>query len=122
MSGIQLHKIEVPTFDGNLLNWWFFWEQFESTIHSKTQLTDSDKLTYLRDALKDGPARHVVSGLMQTLENYMEAIRCLQERYDRLRILHQAHVPKIQEATPLKMAVDKSYADSTTSCDNIRER
>ena len=102
MSGIQLPKIEVPTFDGNLLNWRYFWEQFENTIHNKTQLTDSDKLTYLRDALKDGPARHVVSGLTQTAENYMEAIRCLQERYDRPRILHQAHVRKIQEATPLK--------------------
>ena len=37
MSGIQLPKIEVPTFDGNLLNWRFFWERFESTIHNKTQ-------------------------------------------------------------------------------------
>ena len=34
MLGIQLPKIEVPTFDGNLLNWQIFWEQFESTIHS----------------------------------------------------------------------------------------
>ena len=73
MSGVLLPKIEVPTFDGNLLNWRFFWEQFESTIHSKTQLTDSDKLTYLREALKDGPARHAVSGLTQTSESYMEA-------------------------------------------------
>ena len=102
MSGIQLPRIEVPTFDGNILSWRIFWEQFDSTIHSKTHLTDSDKLTYLRDALKDGPARHVVSGLMQTSESYIEAVRCLQERYDRPRILHQAHVRKIQEAIPLK--------------------
>ena len=32
----------------------------------------------------------------------MEAIRYLQESYDRPPILHQAHVLKIQEATPLK--------------------
>ena len=100
MSGVQLPRIEVPTFDGNILNWRIFWEQFESTVHSKTQLSDSDKLTYLRDALKDSPARYVVSGLTQTADNYMEAIKCLQERYDRPRILHQAHVRKIQEATP----------------------
>ena len=102
MSGIQLPKIEVPTFDGDLLNWRYFWEQFENTIHNKTQLTDIDKLTYLRDALKDSPARYVVSGLTQTAESYGEAIKCLQERYDRPRVLHQAHVRKIQEATPLK--------------------
>ena len=72
----------MPTFDGNLLNWRMFWEQFESTVHSKTQLTDSDKLAYVREALKDGPARYVVSGLTQTSESYVEAIKCLQERYD----------------------------------------
>ena len=102
MSGIQLPKIEVPTFDGNILSWRIFSEEFNSTIHSKTHLTDTDKLTYLRGTLKDGPAHHVVSGLMQTSESYMEAIRYLQERYDRPCILHQAHVRKIQEATPLK--------------------
>ena len=54
MSGIQLPKIEVPTFDGNIhvLSWRIFWEQFDSTIHSKTLLTDSNKLTYLKDPLK----------------------------------------------------------------------
>ena len=57
MSGLQLPRIEVPTFDGNILNWRIFWEQFESTVHTKTQLSDSDKLTYVRDALKDSPAR-----------------------------------------------------------------
>ena len=63
---------------------------------------DSDKLTYLRDASKDGPTRQVVSGPTHTSENYMDAIRSLQERYDRPRILHQAHVRKIQETTRLK--------------------
>ena len=62
-SGVHLPKIEVRTFDGNLLNWWLFWEQFESTIHSTTQLTDSDK---------DGPASHVVAELTQTSESYMK--------------------------------------------------
>ena len=77
ISGVWLPWIEVPTFDGNILNWWTFWEQFKSTVHTKTQLTDSDKLTYLRDVLKDGPARYVVSGLTQTFESYGEAIKCL---------------------------------------------
>ena len=105
MSGILISKIKVPTFDGDLMIWRYFWDQFKNTIHNKTQLTDSDKLTYLRETLKDGLARHVVSGLTQTAKNYMEAIRCLQERYDRPSILHQAHVRKIQGATPLKRAV-----------------
>ena len=81
MSRIHLPRIDVPTFDGNLLNRRKFLEEFETTIHNKTQFTSSYKLTYLRKALKDGPARLVVSGLTMTLENYTEVTMCLQERY-----------------------------------------
>ena len=102
MSGIKLPRIKIPTFDGNILNWRIFWEQFDSAVHSKSHLSDSDKLTYLREALKSGPAKNVVVGLTQTSGNYNEAIRRLQKRYDRPRVLYQAHVRKIQEAFPLK--------------------
>ena len=74
---------------------------------------------YLREALKSEPAKNVVMGLTQTSENYNEALRCLQKRYDRPRVLHQAHVCKIQEAFPLKLAVVKNYVDYMTSCHSI---
>ena len=102
MSRIKLPRIEIPSFDGNILNWRLFWEQFESAIHSQSHLSNSDKLTYLREALKSGPAKSVVVGLTQTSDNYEEAIKCLKKCYDRPRVLHQAHVRKIQEAFPLK--------------------
>ena len=88
MSGLQLPRIEVRTFDCNILNWRTFWEQFKSSVHAKTQLSYSDKLTYLRDAFMYIPARYVISGLKQTAQTYGEAIKCLQEHYD----LHQAHI------------------------------
>ena len=90
--GVQLPRIEVPTFDGNILNWQIFWEQFDSAIHNKSQLNDSDKLTYLRDALKDGPARYVIEGLTQMADSYQEAVRCLKDRYNRPRLIHHEHV------------------------------
>ena len=46
-------------------------------------------------------------GLTQTSENYEEAIRCLQKRYDGSRVLYQAQVRKIQEAFPLKTGSDQ---------------
>ena len=101
-SSIRLPRMEIPAFDGNILNWQIFWEQFDSAIHSKPHLFDSDKLTFLRKALKDGTAKNVIVGLTQTSENYNEAIRCFQKCYDRPRVLHQAHVRKIQGAFPLK--------------------
>ena len=53
---LKLPKFSVPTFDGNIMNWSNFWDQFSVAIHDKTELSDTAKLAYLRDALKDGPA------------------------------------------------------------------
>ena len=44
MGGVNLPWIEVPTFDGIILNWWLFWQQFQATIHDKPCLGDVDKL------------------------------------------------------------------------------
>ena len=62
-SRLQLHKISIPTFDGKVLNWKSFWEQSDDTIHNKVGLNDTNKLTYLQDALKDNPGRFVIEGL-----------------------------------------------------------
>ena len=53
-SGIKLPKINVPTFDGNMLHWTSFWEQFKVSVHSKDRLSIAEKLAYLRHAVKDG--------------------------------------------------------------------
>ena len=56
-SGVKQPKMNVPTFNNNTLNWNTFSQQFNLAIHSKAQLDDTEKLAYLRDMLKDGPAR-----------------------------------------------------------------
>ena len=101
-EGIKLPKIDVPTFNGDIMNWRNFWEQYEVSIHSRTHLSDPEKLTYLRQSLKDSPARHVIEGLSGSGSDYEEAIRCLQNRYDKPRLLHQAHVRAILEAPIVK--------------------
>ena len=76
LSGVKLPKVSVPTSDGKVLNCKSFWEQFDATIHCKTRLNNTEKLIYLQEALKDGPARFVIQGLTRTSESYEEAIRC----------------------------------------------
>ena len=84
------------------MNWAAFWERFDALIHSRKEVDDAEKLTYLRQALKDGSAWHVIGGLSQTAKSYEEAIKCLHERYDRPRLIHQTHVRAIINAPPLK--------------------
>ena len=100
--GVKLPKIEVATFSGDLLNWKTFWEQFDISIHSRKDISDAEKLAYLRHALKDGSARSVIEGLSQSGDQYSEATESLTARYNRPRLIHQAHVRKICETPSLK--------------------
>ena len=43
---------------------------FDLRVAVSRQREEVDKLTYLRDALKDGPVRNIVKGLTQTADSY----------------------------------------------------
>lgn len=99
---IKLPKLNIPTFDGNILCWLTFWEQYRVAIHDRSDLSQAQKLVYLWQALKDGSAKNVIEGLSRSGEQYEEAVKCLQEQYDRPRLIHQAHVRRIVELPNLK--------------------
>ena len=101
-KGVRLPKFEVPTFDGNILNWTTFWEQFSISVHNRHNLSDSEKLVYLQHAVKAGSAKHAIEGLSKSGNCYAEAVECLQAHYDRPRLIHQTHVKMIIDAPSLK--------------------
>ena len=53
-SGMKLPKLDVPKFDGNIIHWRTFWEQFSVSVHGRDALSNAEKLTYLRHTLNDG--------------------------------------------------------------------
>ena len=91
--GVRLPKLEVSTFDGNILRWKSFWEQFSVSIHSRSNLADAEKLLYLQNAVKGGSARNAIEGLSRSGDYYGEAVECLQLRYNRPHLIHQAGYP-----------------------------
>ena len=93
--GVKLPKIDVPMFDGDILHWQTFWEQFSVAIHDRTDISDTEKLVYLCHSLKDGSAKSIIEGLSRSGEQYAEAIKSLKSRYSRPRLIHQTHVRKI---------------------------
>lgn len=101
-TGIKLPKLEVPTFDGNLIHWKQFWDQFATAVHSKTNLSSAEKIVYLQQALKDATAKSTIEGLAHSGDNYEEAVRCLKARYDRPRLIQRSHVQAIVDAPSLK--------------------
>ena len=101
-KGLKILKLEAPTFDGDILNWTRFWEQFTISIHEHSSLSDAEKFAYLQHSLKEGSAKGVIEGLAGTGEHYSKAIECLKARYDRPRLIHQSHVKMILETPSLK--------------------
>ncbi len=99
---VKLPKIDIPTFDGEMLHWQTFWEQFGIAVDEQPHISDTEKLVYLRHSLKDGSAKHVIEGLSHSGNQYKEAIDTLKARYDRPRIIHQTHVRKIYDVPSLK--------------------
>ena len=74
--GVQLPRLTIQPFDGNVTHWTSFWDSFDSAIHQNTGLNEVDKFNYLRSLLR-GSARDTISGLMLTEANYAEAITIL---------------------------------------------
>lgn len=101
-KGVKLPKLDVPVFNGNILNWTTFWEQFCISVHDRSTLSQAEKFVYLQQALSKGTAKSSIDGLAQSGENYSEAVACLKARYNRPRLIHKAHVKMILDAAPLK--------------------
>ena len=101
-KGLKLPKLEVPTFDGDVLHWKQFWEQFSISVHEHSHLSNAEKLVYLQQAIKSGSAKNAIEGLSRSGDHYLEAVDCLVFRYNRPRLIHRAHVQVIMDAPSLK--------------------
>ena len=103
-KGVRLPKLDVPLFDGKILHWRSFWEQFCVSVHDRPSLSDPEKLVYLQQSLKNGSAKSGIEGLSRSGEYYAEAIDCP-------RLIHQTHVRTILESPPLKEGSGKELHD-----------
>ncbi len=101
-TSLKLPKLDVPIFNGNLLNWRSFWEQFSISVHEKKELAEAEKLVYLKKAVSKGSAKHIIEGLPRSRECHSKAMESLCARYDRPRLIHQTHINTIVKHSPLK--------------------
>ena len=75
-----IEELQLPTFDGNILEWNTFHDAFCAAVHSDDNLYEIQKFQYLRANLK-GEAARTVDGLPLTNTNYNEALILLRKRY-----------------------------------------
>ena len=90
---VNLPKLQLPVFDGDVQQWQEFWDIFDSSVH-KQNLTKVSKFSYLKAVLK-GTAASAVSGIPVNNDNYDTAITLLQEKFGRKEIIIQSLYSKL---------------------------
>ncbi|KAL1447893.1 hypothetical protein WDU94_012401 [Cyamophila willieti] len=99
----HLPKINLKFFSGNLTDFQEFWDSFNCLIHSRHDLSNVQKLTYLKSVLAGKPAK-LLSSVRLTEDNYLVAIQILRKHYDVPEIV----VTKLyDEIIAMKPASDK---------------
>lgn len=93
-SHIQLPKIQIPKFDGDLLRWIAFRDTYKSLIHDNVRLSDIEKYHYLISAVS-GSAGAVVRTISLSNSNYEFAWKALNDRFDNPRLIMNSHLDKL---------------------------
>ena len=104
---IKRPTINLPTFDGNPMDYQTFIDSFTSSIDNDDDLSKIDKFTYLKGALR-GKAKNAIEGLRTTAENYDEAISLLKTRFGDKKFLISTFFKAILDLNPVTDCSDIS--------------
>jgi hypothetical protein len=77
---VRLPRLDVPHFDGNLLEWVTFRDMFISMVGNSTSLSPGQKLAHLKSVLNGEPLR-LINSLLICDANYLIAWDALSNRY-----------------------------------------
>ena len=77
----KLPVLELPTFDGNMLNWFDFWTTFETEIHDDHTMTNAQKFGYLKALLIGKDFNFIMKMVTNSDVNYETAVAALKSRY-----------------------------------------
>ena len=90
----SLPRIKIPLFDGSPLYWVEFIIKFKDIVHSRSFLSDPQKLTYLHQHLI-GEAKRVVQGLANDQRGYVFSLKRLKFIFGQRPRIPQAHLSKV---------------------------
>ena len=118
LSGLKINlpKLQLPTFDGNIKNWQEFWDAFKSSIDEQTNLSDVSKFSYLKGILR-GSALSAITGIPITGDNYPLVVKLLKERFGNKEAIIESLYSKLQN---LRRA-GSGFSDIRRTCDEIEK-
>ena len=112
---IQLPKIALPQFHGNVMEWTQFWEQFKQAVHDNPDVTNPNKLAYLRYAIRDPETRNLLYCGSETDGYYDKIVAVLHSRFDQGHVIYTVHCRTLADLQLAK----STKADLTSLADTI---
>ena len=104
VTDVKLPKLNLPVFNGDVLQWQSFWDQFVAAVDS-TDLPDVSKFSYLRASL-EGEPKAAIQGLSLTSAHYASACKILKDRFGRKETIIFTHIQKLLNlSVPSKCSV-----------------
>ena len=90
LKTVELPKLQLKKYGGDPVNFIEFWDTFRSTIHENKVLSNVQKLTYLKETVKDKDLS-AISGLEVSDANYAVALTILDDRFGNKQSQVDAH-------------------------------
>ena len=91
----MLPELEIPTFDGDRLQWAEFWNLFQITVVQNTPLSDIEKFCHLKSILT-GEAKDDISGILISQENYGVSKTLLEDRFNNAEVVQHRHIMEVR--------------------------
>ncbi len=91
---VNLPKLTLPVFEGDLRQWPTFFDLFQNLIHNKAGLSDIEKFQYLLSFIKGEPL-NLIKAIPITEANYKIAYTTLVSRYQNKRLLATTYLTEI---------------------------
>ena len=105
-------KLDLPKFEGNVLEWHSFWDSFDSAIHSNSTLSEVQKCNYLKSLL-EWEASNTIAGFALTVD-------LLHERFGQTQRIIQSYMQALLDMQPLEIR-SQIYAIFWTALNNMLE-
>ena len=111
----KLPTMDIPTFNGDIMQWCYFWTAFEAAVDSK-KMSKANKLSYLRKAVRDPGSQTLLFSPQEDSDFYDEVVAALKLRFDRTKEIHRNLVHSLVSLPATK----NSRMDLRKRVDDIR--
>ena len=117
-SQIRLPKLNLSTFDGNILCWQEFWDIFKSSFHEQ-EIPDVTNFSNLKGSLH-GIAANAIHGISFTSDNYHTTIELLKERFRKGEVIIETLYSQLQHMPTATNRISDIKSTYVTGFDNTR--